>query len=97
MGAGGRIDPSQVLVADLSELRWERESAVRGVGPVAHDKLGSFVRRKLKKVSNKSQRPAFSGIYHQLCSYNLSFSGTLRAFQRRHGPRFVAFVLRVHA
>jgi tRNA A37 threonylcarbamoyladenosine dehydratase len=57
MGAGGRLDPSQVITCDLSELRWERQAkkaqnegtAGQNTGPVAHDKLGAFVRKKLKK------------------------------------------------
>jgi tRNA A37 threonylcarbamoyladenosine dehydratase len=75
MGAGGRLDPAQVLVTDLSELRWEREVKLQQLGKtgkadqqqsgrkatdgrsvaapqgglIVHDKLGTFVRRKLKK------------------------------------------------
>ena len=57
MGAGGRLDPSQVITCDLSELRWDRQAKKaqnegtpgQNNGPVAHDKLGAFVRKKLKK------------------------------------------------
>ena len=61
MGAGGRQDPSQVITCDLSLLRWEREAKKAqnegnrtgpdraANGPIAHDKLGAFVRKKLKK------------------------------------------------
>ena len=54
MGAGGRLDPGSVLTADLSQLQWDRETIrasnkAGGNVVVAHEKLGTYVRKKLAK------------------------------------------------
>ena len=57
MGAGGRVDPSKVIVTDLSLMQWDRE-AIRtakragnraNAGPIPHEKLGAAVRKMLEK------------------------------------------------
>ena len=46
-GAGGRLDPTQVVVADLSVLRGDRNA--KNGDKIIHDKLGNVVRKQLFK------------------------------------------------
>ena len=68
-GAGGRLDPAQVVVAALSALHGDRNAKTSG--RIFHDKLGNVVRKQLAKdygiqggvavvTSTEAPRKAFS-------------------------------------
>ena len=112
MGAGGRLDPAAVIVADLSQMQWER-AAIRtakragnrkAAGPVAHEKLGGHVRKRLSSqygieggvtvvTSEEVPRKAFE-LTPDKSKHKASYYGTWACLPAAFGLHAASVVLR---